>query len=78
VLDRVRPAGGDPPDAADGPRARRGLVRALLRCTQTDRRAAMARLRWRGLDGFWVDVLGSNMPGPYPHTGLAAYLVPAD
>ena len=56
---------------------RRHVVRAVLRCSQTDRRTFAQIFRWQGLDPFWVDLLGSNMPGPYPHTGLAAYLDPA-
>ena len=72
VDDVVRVARG--PDTAS---RRRHVVRAVLRCPQGDRRTIGRSLRWNGLDAFWVDLLGSNMPGPFPHTGLAAYLVPA-
>lgn len=61
----------------DSPTRRRHVVRAVLRCSQGDRRAAGSALRWSGIQPFWVDLLGSNMPGPYPHTGLSASLEPA-
>jgi hypothetical protein len=79
-LGRVRrlagPEATDAGGAAEQARGRRALVKAVLSCSQTDRRLAMSHLAWAGIDQFWLDLLGSNMPGPYPHTGLAAYLIP--
>ncbi len=62
----------------DDPAQRRATVLAILHCSQAERRAVLGRITFRGLDQFWVDLLGSNMPAPFPHSGLAAYLVPAE
>lgn len=61
----------------DTPARRRRVVLAILSCSQAERRASLTLVELRGLDQFWVDLLGSNMPAPFPRSGLTAYLVPA-
>ncbi|MGI8709647.1 MAG: hypothetical protein ACR2LA_01415, partial [Acidimicrobiales bacterium] len=56
---------------------RRRVVLAILSCSQGERRQALAQVSLPGLDRFWVDLLGSNMPAPFPRSGLSAYLQPA-
>jgi hypothetical protein len=63
-------------DQAAQNRWRRRLALAVLQCSQTERRKLAELVSWSGLDDFWVDMLGSNMPAPFPRSPIAAYLIP--
>ncbi len=62
----------------DTPTNRRRVAEELLTTPGDLRRELLDHLDFVGLDPYWVDRMAADLPPPYPDTGLAAWLLPAE